>query len=143
MCQSILYIVYVLIGFRRGLASPCVFCHSRRKLRAVIHGDDFTLLGHGNDLDWFREQISGNFEVKFRGRLGPGSDDDKSIRIPNRIAEWKQDAIHYGPKVFVSTALKQHCRNTFTYTESHIIKHGGGLRSACDIGYPLHALQDD
>ena len=36
-----------------GQASPCVFKHPKRKIRAVIHGDDFTLLGSSWDLDWF------------------------------------------------------------------------------------------
>ena len=43
-----------LIGFQRGLASPCVFYHPERNIRAVIHRDDFTLLGREIDLDWFR-----------------------------------------------------------------------------------------
>ena len=68
-------------GFTRGKASPCVFYHTNRYLRAVIHGDDFTVLGFEGELDWFREQIQGNFEVKFRGRLGPNRGDDKAVRM--------------------------------------------------------------
>ena len=41
-------------------------------IRAVFHGDDFTLLGNEGDLDWLRGEIQDNFEVKFRGRLGQG-----------------------------------------------------------------------
>ena len=33
------------IDMHPGISSPCVFHHSRKNLRAVIHGDDFTLLG--------------------------------------------------------------------------------------------------
>ena len=36
-------------------------------LRAVVHGDDFTILGYEEDLDWFRRMISEEHEVKFRG----------------------------------------------------------------------------
>ena len=60
-----------IIGFNRGIASPCVFVHSERNIRCVIHGDDFTLLGHASELDWFRSKIIAKFEVKMRGRLGP------------------------------------------------------------------------
>ena len=42
-------------------------------------------MGFDEELNWFREQIAGNFEVKFRGRLGPGKEDDKAIRILNRV----------------------------------------------------------
>ena len=37
----------------------------------MVHGDDFTLLGSEESLDWFREQIQSRYEVKLRGRLGP------------------------------------------------------------------------
>ena len=60
------------LGFERGKSSPCAFYHREREIRAVIHGDDFTLLGWKRDLDWYRKEISNRFEIKFRGRLGPG-----------------------------------------------------------------------
>jgi len=47
------------------------------------------------ELDWFRDNIQRKFEVKIRGRLGPGVNDDKSVRILNRIVTWKEDGIHY------------------------------------------------
>ncbi len=45
-------------GFTKGLASPCVFYNEKRNLRVVVHGDDFTILGWANDLDWFKERIT-------------------------------------------------------------------------------------
>jgi hypothetical protein len=83
------------VGFSQGKYSPCVFHHKERGIRSVIHGDDFTLLGRSEDLDWFRERISSKYEVKFRGRLGPDNEDDKSIRILNRIVEWTPHGIRY------------------------------------------------
>lgn len=71
-----------------GKASPCVFRHPERRIRAVIHGDDFTLLGYPSELDWFRERINEKFEVKFGGRLGPQEEDDKHIRILNHVIKW-------------------------------------------------------
>ena len=60
-----------------------------------MHGDDFTLLWNDEDLDWFEKMIKDKFEVKIRGRLGPGVNDQKSIRILNRILEWSQDGLWY------------------------------------------------
>ena len=77
------------IGFVQGRATPCIFHHKDRMMRVAVHCDDFTVLGHRKDLDWFRSEIAGRYAVKFRGRLGPGPNDDKSIRILNRIVEWK------------------------------------------------------
>eukprot|EP00959_Pyramimonas_sp_CCMP1952_P395917 8295733-Pyramimonas_sp.AAC.1 len=39
------------VGFKSGVASPCVFKHETRAVWLTVHGDDFTLLGGGHDLD--------------------------------------------------------------------------------------------
>ena len=83
------------IGFKRGKASPNIFYHEARNIRAVIHGDDFTILGNEYDLDWFRREISQRYEVKFRGRIGPSDKDDKAIRILSRVVTWTEEGIEY------------------------------------------------
>ena len=65
-------------GFRRGIACPCLFYHPERNIWATVHGDDFTILATENNLDWFRKRIAQRFEVKFRGRIGPG---EKEIKV--------------------------------------------------------------
>ena len=76
------YVEFMLsVGFLAGKVSPCVFYNKERNMRLVVHGDDFTCLGHEGDLDWFRNQIIQRYEFKFRGRLGPGAGDAKIIRI--------------------------------------------------------------
>ena len=61
----------------------------------VVNWDGFAILGDEQDLDWLRRSISDRYEVKFRGFAGRGEKDDKSIRILNRIAEWREDSIRY------------------------------------------------
>ena len=82
-------------GFKRGRSSPCIFYHKARNLRAVIHGDDFTILGHDEDLDWFREQVAEEFEAKFKGRLGPKESHCKEICVLNRVVQWNELGIKY------------------------------------------------
>ena len=82
-------------GFTKGIASSCAFYHPEQRIRVVIHGDDFTVLGHAGALDWFRIKIAGRYEVKFRGRLGPDTEDDKAIRLLNRIIQWTDEGILY------------------------------------------------
>ena len=72
-----------------------MFHHKSRDIRIVVHGDDFTVLASCKELDWFRECISSRFEVKFRGRLGPGRDEEHSIRILNRVLEWTDEGLRY------------------------------------------------
>ena len=83
------------IGFVRGIASPCMFFHPNRHLRSVIHGDDFTLLGFTSDLDWFRHKITSKWDVKLKGRIGPGPQDLKVMHVLNRIVEWTPSGIKY------------------------------------------------
>ena len=35
------------------------------------------------------------YEVKIRAKMGPGPNDDKSVRILNRCIEWRKDGIAY------------------------------------------------
>ena len=58
-------------GFSVGVSSPCIFHHKNRDLRAVVHGDDFTVLGWKEQLDWFWKEINSKFQSKHRGRIGP------------------------------------------------------------------------
>ena len=82
-------------GFKAGISTPCVFWHPVRNVRVVVHGDDFTALGVRAQLDWFRGIMTKRFEVKFRGTLGPREQDEKSMRILNRVVEWTSRGIVY------------------------------------------------
>jgi hypothetical protein len=85
-------------GFVQGKANPCMFYHPGRNIRAVVHGDDFTLTGFDEDLDWYRKKIAERFDVKFRARLGEDQWDDKSVRILNRIVTWEDGVgLRYEP----------------------------------------------
>ena len=82
-------------GFEQGKSSPCIFYHRGKDIRAVIYGDDFTLLGSDSALNWFRSSIKVKYEVSIGGRLGPDDGDDKSVRILNRVIEWTDKGISY------------------------------------------------
>ena len=66
-----------------------------RDLLCVIHGDDFTILGWQNQLDWFWSQVQIKFEAKHRARLGPAAGDEKQVRILNQIITWTDEGIEY------------------------------------------------
>jgi hypothetical protein len=84
------------IGFRRGKASPRVVYHLKKNISAVIHRDDFTLLGSAENLDWSRDQVGGNFEVQFRGRYRVLEIARASI-FSDRIVSWTAEGIRYEP----------------------------------------------
>ena len=96
------------VGFLRGKSSPCVFWHSERRLRCVVHGDDFIVLGWKKDLDWFWKEMQLKFESKHRGRLGPSPDDFNAVRTLNRIVEWTLEGIAYeGDQRHVEICLRK------------------------------------
>ena len=69
------------IGFTTGTSSPCILHHKDRDVRAVVHGDDFTMFGSRKALNWFKERIMDKFEIKYKGRMGEKEKDIKSVRI--------------------------------------------------------------
>ena len=75
------------LGFSKGKSTPCLFYHEPRNLRVVVYGDDFTVLGSEQELDWFRKQMSKRYEVEFKARLGGNPQDDRSVFLLNRPVE--------------------------------------------------------
>ena len=60
----------VVMSFIRRVSSSCCVHHPTRKLMAVVHGDDFTVLGTKVNLDWFEVELATAVELKLRGRMG-------------------------------------------------------------------------
>ena len=85
----------VSVGFVRGKRSPVVFYHPGRDVKCVVHGDDFTLEGEGEDLEWIRKEMESWFEIKVRAVLGPEEKDDKETVILGRRVVWKEWGIEY------------------------------------------------
>ena len=56
-------------GFHHGKTSPCIFYNPGNDIRCVIYGDEFTLLGSDQNLNWFRTQIQQRYQVSIGGRL--------------------------------------------------------------------------
>ena len=60
-----------------------------------MHGDDFTTIGYDEQLSWFREEMEKRFECKHTGRIGPAVNDEKEMRILNRIGRSTDERIQY------------------------------------------------
>ncbi len=80
-------------GFTQGSHSACVLYHKEKRVRTVVDGDSFTVLGAKADLDWFREVAQCRMEVKLKSRLQRGKPGD--VRILNRIATVAKDGLEY------------------------------------------------
>ena len=84
-------------GFVCGASSPCVFYNADKNIRLVVHGDDFTFLCEGHRVEWVKSLMTKQYEIKIRGVLGDEKKDDKSIRILNRLLEWRKSGLAYKP----------------------------------------------
>ena len=51
-------------GFVQGKSSPCVFHHSSRKVRCVVHGDDFTFVDCDDPLNFGTKMLQDQYDVE-------------------------------------------------------------------------------
>ena len=84
------------IGFKVGQSSPCNFHHHERDISLTVHGDDFFCVAERPRLDWLIKKIKTAYEMKSQ-ILGPGKDEDRQVKILNRIITWERDEITYEP----------------------------------------------
>ena len=83
------------LGFTMGDASACVFRHVKKRLVTSVHGDDFTTSGPKVSVDWMKRQLEGRYELTEVARLGPGPEDDKEVKILNRLVRWTKRGVEY------------------------------------------------
>ena len=79
--------VFTKLGFIQGNAVSCAYYHKSCDIRATIHGDDIIAPGDRQNLDWLRHSLRQEFEIK-ASRIGPSDQDDKTIKVLNRIVTW-------------------------------------------------------
>ena len=85
----------VELGFKQGIACPCVFVHNDKDVVITVHGDDFTAAGPKASLDWYESAVENKYELKKGGRLGPGPTDDRETTCLNRVIRWCDHGLEY------------------------------------------------
>ena len=83
-------------GFTVGRSSPCNFVHKGRGLSLTVHGDDFTVVGSSEELEWLGKKMKERYDLKM-DVLGPDQGQVPEVRILNRILRWGQEGIEYEP----------------------------------------------
>ena len=69
------------LSFQRGLSRPCVFHSSKKRIRLMVHGDDFFAIGNRAALEQLRKDFGDTFECKSE-LIGPHSDLHDAGRAP-------------------------------------------------------------
>ena len=71
-------------GFQRGRSNPCVFYHPVRDIMTLVHGDDYSSEGIGEQMRWLHVEFEKRFELKTTV-IGTGAGDLKEGKILNRV----------------------------------------------------------
>ena len=80
----------LLAGFRQSEHNPRVYWHPVRHLKSLVHGDDFVTSGHRQNVQWFRLQLEGRFEIK-TSVVGGGADYKREESILGRTVRYTED----------------------------------------------------
>lgn len=83
------------LGFVQGKASSVTFYHPLKRMRVVVHGDDFIISGDEGDLWWLHDELVTKYLVKMRGILGPDRGDSKEVVVLNRVLAWRDGVFKY------------------------------------------------
>ena len=59
-------------------------------MRGLVHGDDFTFVGHLEDLKAVETDVRSECEVSVRGILGDDNNDIDDIAMLNRTIGWRE-----------------------------------------------------
>ena len=70
-------------GFRRGLYNVSTYCHEKKNIKTLAHGDDFVSSGDRQDIKWFQSALESRFQVKTK-IVGRGKDEAKESTMLNR-----------------------------------------------------------
>jgi hypothetical protein len=83
------------LGFVWGKSAPTVFFRPTTRCRCVVHGDDFTFSGYGDELKEVADKMREWYDLKVRGVLGGEDGDDTRVTILNRVLTWEGDYIDH------------------------------------------------
>lgn len=81
-------------GFTAGRASPCNFYYEKRGMALIVHGDDFTISGPEEDLNWLHSLFASTWDVTAT-LLGPESHHKQDMKVLNRCIRWTAQGIEY------------------------------------------------
>ena len=54
----------ISIGFTRGKGHPCVFWHSEKWIKTLVHGDDYVSTGAVEAMSWLEAELEKQWELE-------------------------------------------------------------------------------
>ena len=72
------------IGFERGVGHPCVFWHPTRKIKTLVHGDDYVSAGSHEAMAWLERELEKAHEIKTQ-KISPTKEFKSEGKVLNRV----------------------------------------------------------
>ncbi len=82
------------IGFIQSKGIPSIFYHPQRKIRTMVHGDDYLSVGSRCNILWLEKELKNKFDIK-TNIIGTKMGDKKGLKILNRIVRFTTYGIQY------------------------------------------------
>ena len=75
---------------------PSIFRFEQHGLQGVVHGDDFLVLGSGEDLKWLDGILNAKYTARWEATLGDDHGDQKEMFFLNRLIRYYPDGTDSG-----------------------------------------------
>ena len=82
------------LGFKNGGYNACTYYHEKRKLKTMVHGDDFVTVGMSEDAEWLENRLKERFEIKTH-KIGGKENMSHEGKVLNRIIRRTQHGWEY------------------------------------------------
>ena len=108
-------------GFHVGGYNVCTYNHPGRKMKTMVHGDDFVTVGKRRDVKWLESKMKERFEIKTT-IIGNGKEDCKEGKVLNRIIRrnesgWEYEADQRHAELIVKTLKLEESKSVSTAGE--------------------------
>ena len=80
------------LGFTQSLINPCLYFHSERTVRVLVHVDDFLCTGTESNLECLGTKVAEKFKIK-RQMLGMKNNPFGELTFLGRSIRWKRHGI--------------------------------------------------
>ena len=80
------------LGFKNGRYNASTYYHPTRKLRTIVHGDDFATVADVTNVAWLRQKLEERFELK---TMVVGSKENRVTIILNRVIRCTDNCREY------------------------------------------------
>ena len=82
------------LGFERGKWNPCIYNHKKRRIKMMIHGDDFMMVCDREQVGFVRAELEKRFTVKVEV-AGHGEGEMKEVKVLNRVVTATEEGWEY------------------------------------------------